>query len=738
VATKKADRPEGADSDGTGLFGMDDLRARLDAPLFHRDPGLAVPAQLPRLEELSLDHAVEAPTHLVPSTPPTPLPPPVVEDVAAPPARQALVSFSDMLSLARRKASEPLAAPEPMAAAPEPMIAAPEPMAAPKAVAAPRRVEAPVAGVAETEALLAVLADFKATAKASPVLAEPPRAVAVVPAVVVPAAVVPAAIAKAEPIPEAVVDLTTVLPTTGPRSSVEEELNRLAFLPDQEEPIGRVVVPPIAHTDQNVDIGVPVLSQHEMYSPRVAAIAAPKHHVFEPTVDVSKGQKRRKKGRAKRLFSLIVILAILGGGLYAAKYYLLDPKWDSEVEVIAKEVEAARQLEFGHAVKVTTLTGDEYALRIARYALGVDEANEDAVAGELRALGLLTGGFDLRVIGLVALPEAPAFYDASDERIYVVDGLPLELYRFAMHRALATALLDQEYGWGGRTSGATPAVIRGTRALYEADGLATALSMLSATDRALVLEQRAGLFTTFSAPPTPSQFGTAVASRLGVSLRAFVESVPLTERPSLLSNAAISDAQALDVRRLVSGVAEAPAAGRSQGALFWYHVLATRLDPAPAWNNALALQRDAVVVEQSTGRYCVSAVLTVSADALPGVAAAFAAWAAAAPAESTTTVASSAVEGGGQVLLSACDPGIAVATSSGAPTLTMGGAPLRSEQYRLLLVARPDLARTQAACAVYGGDNVSLADERWVVDGVEGWTAPAAHPTPDPNRAGCA
>jgi len=509
------------------------------------------------------------------------------------------------------------------------------------------------------------------------------------------------------------VDFTTVLPTTGPRSSVEEELNRLAFLPDQEEPIGRVVVPPIAHTDQSADIGVPVLSQHEMYSPRVTAVATPKRHVFEPTVEGSKRQKRRKKGRAKRLFSLIVILAILGGGLYAAKYYLLDPKWDSEVEVIAKEVEAARQLEFGHAVQVTTLSGDAYALRIARYALGVDEANELAVAGELRALGLLTGGFDLRVIGLAALPEAPAFYDTSDERIYVVEGLPLELYRFAMHRALATALLDQEYGWGGRTSGATPAVIRGTRALYEADGLATALSMLSATDRALVLEQRAGLFTTFSAPPTPSQFGTAVASRLGVSLRAFVESVPLTERPSLLSNAAISDGQALDVRRLVSGVAEAPAAGRSQGALFWYHVLATRLDPATAWNNALAFQRDTVVVEQSTGRYCVSALLIVSADALPGVTAAFAAWAAAAPAESTPT-------------------------NSGVPTLTMGGAPLRSEQYRLLRVARPDLPSTQAACAVYGGDSVSLADERWVVDGVEGWTAPAAHPTPDPNRAGCA
>lgn len=635
MATKKADLPDGADSGGPALISMEDLRARLDAPLFHRDDGLGSPAQLPRLRELSLDHAVETPE---------------AAEVVAPP-RPILVSFSDML--ARTSLPEPLAPVEPETVEPE------------------------------------------------------------------------------------TVEPETVEPITARPSAVEAELNRLAFLPDQEEPVGRVIVPVIAPSEPRETMAVPVLSQHEMYNPRVMAAPTSKRKVFEAAFESSTSPKRRQKGVIKRLLSLIVILAVLGGGLYAAKYYLLDPKWDSEVEPLVQDVEAARQLQFGHAVDVTTLSGDEYSSRIARYALGIKGSNEDQVAGELRALGLLTGAFDLRAIGLAALPETPAFYDAGSEQIYVVEGLPVETYRFAMYRALTTALLDQEYGWGSRTSDASPSVVRGTRALYEADALATASGMLTPAGRALVLDQRTGLFTTFSVLTTPAHFATAVAGRLGVSLRAFVESVPVTDRASVLSKAVITDGQALDLRRLVSGVAENSEGLHSEGMLFWYHVLASRLDPATAWNNVLPLQRDDVVVSQGPTGYCVSAVLTVSADALAGVTAAFGAWAASAPAESTTTVTAALVDGNGQLSISACDPGLAVQTNHGLPSLTLGGAPLRSEQYRLLIVAQPAMPRTQAACAVYGGDSVSINDERPVLDGVEGWLVPAVHPSPDPNRAGC-
>jgi hypothetical protein len=120
------------------------------------------------------------------------------------------------------------------------------------------------------------------------------------------------------------------------------------------------------------------------------------------------------------------------------------------------------------------------------------------------------------------------------------------------------------------------------------------------------------------------------------------------------------------------------------------------------------------------------------------VTAAFQAWAAAAPSSSGTTVTLTTNGSPMQLQINACDPGPGVPTTSGVGYLALGGAPLRAEQYRLLLETQPLLPAAQAACAVFGGDPVSMADERGVMDNAEGWPAPAAHPLPDPNRLGCA
>ena len=552
------------------------------------------------------------------------------------------------------------------------------------------------------------------------------------------------------PLPVAELNIT---PAHGQRSSIEAELNRLAFLPDQEEPIGRVEVPQIAmaHAEPHLS-GVPTLSQHEMYNPRSSpTMPTSKRAVFEAAFEGAPVRRRHgKRSAVGRFVSLVLVLGVLGGGLFAAKYYLLDPKWDPKIKPLADDVEAVRRIEFDHAVEVTSLSSDEYATRIASYALDIHGGNQEKVGSEFRALGLLSGALDLRAIGLAALPETSAYYDAGTEKIYVVIGLPEETHRFAMYRALTAALLDQKYGWGSRIDGAAPSVVRGTRALYEADALATASSMLTATDRALVIEQQVGLYTTFSVPTTPSQFASTVAGRLGVSLRAFVESFPPSERDRMLRDATVTDGQALDLRRLVRGVADGtevaqealrqetlPGTG-SQGMLFWYHVLASRLDVATAWNNALPIEADDVVVTPGPNGYCVTALLTVPPAALDGVNAAFTAWASSAPAASATTVVPELVNNVAHITISACDLGLGIPTNNGLVPLSLGGAPLRSEQFRLLLISQPTLTKAQAACAVYGGDTVSESDERPLVDLLEGWSAPAAHSAPDPTRPECA
>lgn len=524
-------------------------------------------------------------------------------------------------------------------------------------------------------------------------------------------------------------------------SAIEAELNRLAFLPDREDVDGPVEVPPIAHTEQPMAVAMPTpqLSQAEMYSPRQSApAAAPSRINFADLASNSLPPSHRKKRHPmRRFFVFLVLLALIGGGLFAAKKYLLDEQWDGDVKQFAADVETERGLSFDHAIPVSTLPSGEYAVVIARAAHGITDDNVASIAGEWRALGLLTGPLDERAIGMAALADSPAFYDPAEETIYVADELPTELYQFAMKRALTLALLDQEFGWGNRIAAASPAVARGTRALYDGDALAVANRLTTDEERAEVILQIFGLYSSFEIPPSPSPFATAAVGRLGVAMRPFVELLPVAQRATIEEGAAISDGQALDLRWLVNSGAAEPAAS-SRGMLFWYHVLASRIDNDLAWQAALAWRGDSVSTVDSIEGLCVVANINVTPVLFDTVTGAFQQWAASSPVASKAAVTSAVNEAGAQVTVNSCDPGEAVPTNDGRGRLSLGGAPLRAEQYRQLLTEQAALPPSQAACAVYGGDVVSLADERSVIDPVSGWPAPAAHPAPDPNRLGCA
>jgi len=171
--------------------------------------------------------------------------------------------------------------------------------------------------------------------------------------------------------------------------------------------------------------------------------------------------------------------------------------------------------------------------------------------------------------------------------------------------------------------------------------------------------------------------------------------------------------------------------------LFWYHVLASRLDNNTAWATALAWRGDVVSTVAGINGVCVVANVSVDPSAIDGATAAFQQWAAAGPPGAAAVITAATVGTDSQVTVTSCDPGAAVPTNDGRPRLSLGGAPLRAEQYRQLLTASPTLVAAQVACAVFGADGVSMADERGVVDPISGWTAPAAHPAPDPNRLGC-
>jgi hypothetical protein len=131
-------------------------------------------------------------------------------------------------------------------------------------------------------------------------------------------------------------------------------------------------------------------------------------------------------------------------------------------------------------------------------------------------------------------------------------------------------------------------------------------------------------------------------------------SVP-TSVASLEQATPASDA-VLDAARPVSTVSSGP---DTQGLMFWYYVLASRIDDSQAWLAAVRWTGDSLTASTGSTTQCVDAkIAAADADGAALLLAAFQAWAAAAPVESTTTVVPGA---GNEVTIRACDPGVVIA-----------------------------------------------------------------------------
>jgi len=748
VASEDTERPHAT----AERFTLDDFRLRLDSPLFHRDPGgSATPVD----RELPWERPAAERTAGVSVVAPQAAP--------APPAQ----STQPAAAVPERSPAPRLRTFAELVADTDAPAVADEPAASPTVTAAVAAVSSQTDVAADSEVLPdPILPTNDKSGADHPVPEVQAEALMVLRSepTVAPPAIDPELI-------ELAAQVSRSLATVESRSSdsVQAELDRLAFVPDSEAPAARVEIPPIVVAEPpperlaepqadspdarepatallpevsrtalpvaRVAISadeVPSLSQHEMYMPKVAVQQRPRMSYSDFAAQLAPA-KRRARHPLRKLFGTLVLLAMVGGGLFAAKYYFLDQRWDADVKPMAAEVETERGLQFDHAVAVSEVDGTEYAEKLVRATVGFAADDPQVVLSGWRALGLLNGTADLSTLGLAGIGDAPAFYDPGSETIYVVRALPADLRRFALQRALALALLDQEYDWGGRAADQSPAVQRGMRALFDADSLAVASALLDDTERANVLLQQSALYTVYPAAGSSSPFATAVASRSGLALRGYFDGASPAARDAVQRDAQVTDGAALDLRRLLAATPTTSVSKESQGMLFWYHVLAARVGNDTAWRAALAWQADTVSFV-GDAKVCVTGLVQIDPAAHDFVFGVFSAWAAAAPAESSTQVGAPAA---GQISVSACDPGELVASNDGRARLSLGGAPLRSEQFRQLTVAYPQLTQTQLACAVYGSDDVTIADERAVIDPVGGWTAPANHPPPDPNRGGC-
>jgi len=505
---------------------------------------------------------------------------------------------------------------------------------------------------------------------------------------------------------------------------VQAELDRLAMGPGDPS---ADVVPRLAQAPTT-------MPSRPIPPPRVSPPAA----VYGGTPS---WKRRRRRGR--RFLSFLFVLGLVGGGLYVARQYMLDKVvWDRDVAARADLVAAATGLEFTDDVAVVELPFDEFVVASAERLASSEDGAADRLVAEWRALGLASGRADLTLVAAAAAVDSPAYYDAAGGRIVIVADLGRALKDHALDRALVALLLDQHRDWVDAVEGEPWSVAVGTRALVEAVAVDIAQSIREPDERAAVLEQMLRLAADERVAASPSAYGSVLLGRLGAAAwplagwaRASAEAGVGVEGGAWLDTwtpaATVSDVQVLDAGRLLDGAVESPAAD-SRGALFWYHVLAARLDDDRAWTTSLLWHDDRVTSLETAGGVCVTGEFSVLNRDLDDALATFEAWAASAPPESITTVRADSVSVDlGVVSVSACDPGVGVPTNDGSVPLSLGGAPLRSEQFRTILTDDPSRLPQAVACQVWSaGDALSSSDERGVIDGPDGWSVVTNHGDP--------
>ena len=150
------------------------------------------------------------------------------------------------------------------------------------------------------------------------------------------------------------------------------------------------------------------------------------------------------------LVASIVVLGLLAGGI---AYLVLSEEdefpssWDDRVEPLAAWVASERGLEFEHPVEVNFLSESEYtAASTSEPSSEEDEAAVADAAAELRALGFVSGDFDL-VGSMNTLNDSGtlAFYSSGTKEVYVRGETLTPALRVTLVHELVHVLQDQHF-----------------------------------------------------------------------------------------------------------------------------------------------------------------------------------------------------------------------------------------------------------------------------------------------------
>jgi hypothetical protein len=357
--------------------------------------------------------------------------------------------------------------------------------------------------------------------------------------------------------------------------------------------------------------------------------------------------------------------------------------WDPRVDEIAQAVQTERGVLFEHPVHVDFLSEEEFKADVtASEEELTDEDREELDQAEslFRALGLVEGEFDLfeeqnRLTGEGTL----AYYDPETERVRVKGTEMTPALRVTLAHELTHALQDQfvdidEVREDLSVDDATRyrAVVEGDASnvedAYAADKLTAEeyqqyVDESSDTSDVDIDEVPPALVAFFQAPyAIGPAFDQIVKAKGGsTALNALLREPPTTDRQLLDPRAYFDRTSATDVDTPpVPEGAEAIDDGEF-GALEWYVVMASRIDPVQALDVIDNWAGDSYASYEQDGRVCVSSRYAALDQAgAAEVEAAFDAWIANGMADSARLTAIDDLT----FELVACDPGTEVSTPS--------------------------------------------------------------------------
>lgn len=367
------------------------------------------------------------------------------------------------------------------------------------------------------------------------------------------------------------------------------------------------------------------LSAASVYQPHTAAQATRAATPMTYALDSNYMRPRRRRSPAGLIVKLLLTLALLAGAAYAVKVFVIDAMaWPDDVTSLVTTVEEVHGLTFEQPVPITELAYPDYAARLQSSLAGY--AGEDWVA-----FGVAPDSPTESWLDRSAVIETPSFYDPVAGEIVELEGMPPAVRRVALARAMSAALLDQRGSWSAGLEGAGLAEAVGLTAVIDGAGRNVADAILAQVGRSAWGAELFGFAGTLpeQQPLPTSSYFTAMVGRPGIASQAVTAGLQGEELLAVVSRPPTDDARVIDPAREPSGMAGGSSA---RGMMFWYHVLAERLDARTAWSAVVGWRSDDVVAQPDTNGTCWSATIAGrDQQATDMMTLAFQAWATGAP-----------------------------------------------------------------------------------------------------------